>query len=446
MRSTTTLTACLVLAMLPPLASAQTTERRVGGYEAALAGDAVVTAGWSSNGTVRVRQGSRLLATFGPPTRDTNHAVVTLAGSATTWAAGVKWLTIEDGEGGGTIERGELVAAGAVGGGPATTLMSCGSPGEADDPIAVAVAGRDVAWSGAACPGGDGVRFAAGGAGPARLLRDGMAVAMTPAHIAFHVSEPRRAPERIAVVDRATDQTRFVEAPTASGFALDESGLVAMVSNDDLGCSSSCRQSLRRVSDGTALVRTPTTIPGPGGARLAAGGGRVLAERARGNGVVAVDLATGALSYAGALGFNSDGTVPLAVDATTATFLTRACDGVLTVRTEETSPDPVGRLPRSPCPIRVLSRTVELRGRRADLRIRCPRGCATELYATFRGRAVATAAPRMRPGTTRTVPLSFETVRPFRGQRTATLVLRELTEERPLAAPNPPVRIRLRIG
>ena len=430
--------ACVTSTAAPAAASVL----RVGGHTAAMAGDAVVTARIARDATVIVRRNvGASLARLPPPTRDTNQAVVTLAGSAAIWAVAVKWLEIEPGEGGGTFERGEAVVAGRISGGRPVTLMRCTNPGETDEPLGLAVAGDDVAWSEAACPGGDGIRLAPADGGPARRVGDGTGVELTVSHLAYQGAGSQRG--RIVVVDRRTDATSFVTAPGASGFALDDRGVAAVVVQDDGRCTGGCGESLRQVaSDGTVGPALAPALADP----LVAGGGRVLAQRPRGNGVVAVDLATAGVSYAGALGHGPDETIPLAVDAGRATYSARACDGVLTVRAERTSPGRIDRLRTIPCPVRVLTRSavVDARRRRALIRVRCPRGCSTSLEAIHRRTDIGSATFRLPAGATRTVPLRFASLRALRRRRVATVLLHE-DNPRPRAASPAAVRLRLRI-
>ena len=91
-------------------------------------------------------------------------------------------------------------------------------------------------------------------------------------------------------------------------FTLGDTGVSAVVVPDKPTCGDGCAMSVVRVkADGTlerpGLTAVPRTVPGPGDEEaMVTGGGRVLAERANGNGVAVVDLATGTVSYAGGLG------------------------------------------------------------------------------------------------------------------------------------------------
>ena len=378
--------------------------RPVGGDVAALAGPAVITGAVDRRSAVVIRRvdpdGTRsVLARFRPPTPASRSVVLTVAASPTTWAAGVKWLEIEPGEGGGTIERRELVARGAVAGGGVRTLARCDDPGELDDELPVAVAGDDVAFSGSACPGAGGLRL--GDAPPIA----GSHPLLTERLLAFWSSN-----DELTVVDRATSARTTVAAPGASGAALSSDGVVAVTAPTDPACPTSCRMALFRVAGGAlvrpGLARTPGGVPLPGSDPLVAGGGgRVLAQRSGGNGLTAVDLATGARSYAAALGFDADATVPLAVDATTATFSAPGCDGTLEVRTEPTRARQPLELARHPCPVRLLTRTARVRGRTIAVRLRCPRGCDTEFDFRF-----GTIPARLPAGGARTVRVRLDRV------------------------------------
>jgi hypothetical protein len=141
--------------------------------------------------------------------------------------------------------------------------------------------------------------------------------------------------------------------------------------------------------------------------------------------VVAVDPASGAVSYAGALGLGFDGIAPVAVDATRAVFTARRCDGTAELRIERTVPALPARLAFVPCPVRVLTRTVTLRrGRRsARLPLRCPRGCDEEWDLEYRGDAIGFAIAHAPAGGRRATEVSFENLRPLRHARRITATL-----------------------
>jgi hypothetical protein len=212
---------------------------------------------------------------------------------------------------------------------------------------------------------------------------------------------------------------------------------------------------MRVAPDGTVvrpgLAATPVGIPGFSDASLVAGGGRVLGVRAHGNGLVAVDLATGALSYAGALGLGSDNTTPLAVDAGSAAYLARRCDGGREVRVEPTVPAPPGRLAFVPCPVRVLTHTLTLRRsrRRALLPFVCPRGCDEDWQLDYRGRAIGLLLLRAHPGVRGRTGVERTDVRLPRHARRITATLRPDTFSRlshPQAERQAPIRIAVRLA
>ncbi|HEX8121757.1 MAG TPA: hypothetical protein VF549_10890 [Solirubrobacteraceae bacterium] len=435
-----------------PAAHAADRSVLVGTEHVALAGDDVIAASAARDqGVVVSRIGPRgrsaRLARFAPPEpRDGVHAVIAVAASATTWAVGLKWVRIESGENGGTIDLAERVAEGAVTGGAPRILAGCRSPRELDDPLVVAVAGDDVAWSDAACDGAEGVWLApAGGAAP-RLVSNGHGVALTDRLIARYEGSP----PSIIVSDRAGDAVQRVDASDVSGFALADDGVAAVIATDRPGCPTSCTMSVMRLAGADpvrpGLVHTPTTVPVGGSDTLVAGAGRVLAQRARGNGLVAVDPGSGATSYAGLLGLDFDATLPVAVDATQAIYTAPRCDGRIELRFETTSPEGPARIGAVPCPVRVASRIALLsrHRRRATFRVRCPAGCSTGLDAAVRGRYVGTASFTVRAGETKTVRMRLESVAPLRGLTRTTLVLTE-DEPRPRAPRPAPLRVAARV-
>jgi len=179
---------------------------------------------------------------------------------------------------------------------------------------------------------------------------------------------------------------------------------------------------------------------------IVAGGGRVLAQRPASNGVIAVDLATGARSFAGRLGLDDLGTAPTAVDATSAVYAAQRCDGRPALYFEDTDPRAPARLATTPCPVRVLSHVATLRRhtRRAHVRFGCPRGCdaswtvltRTEIgYVDFRAPA----------GARRTATITLYPYVRLRGRRTIEARLFDDGEDRPHAPANAPVRVKLRI-
>jgi hypothetical protein len=430
------------------------------GSGAALAGDRVVTVVGHAPHPARVVSratggGSVRLATLSPRGhRRANYYVVTVAASATTWAVAINAAFVPNDDEELDRERGELIVSGSTAGGPPRTLASCARSEEVEDPepIDLAVAGDDVAWSSSSCPGATGVRLAPAGGGPVALVAaDGAFVALTPAWLGFFTYADQH--ELIEVLDRASGAARTIPDEGISAFALGDTGLDAVIAPDHPGCSDGCRMSIRRVAaDGTimrpGLAATPATVPGPGSDPLVPGGGRVLGERAHGNGVVAVDLATGAVSYAGALGLDFGGTTPIAVDATRAAYTAPRCDGTMQLRIERTRPSAPARLAHVPCPVRVLTHAVTLRpGRRtARLAIRCPRGCDEDWDVLYHGRYIGYLFPVARARHTRHVVVTFETLERLRRGRRATVTLAPDTYDRshPRAAQQAPVRLVVR--
>jgi hypothetical protein len=430
------------------------------GPAAALAGDRAVTVLGEPPHEARVvlrgtGGASVRLATLSAP--GYKHASVyaeSVAASATTWAVALKAALLPDAGEEPNRDRGELIVSGPVAGGPVRTLAACARDAADDvDPIDLAVAGDDVAWSSASCPDATGVRFAPAG-GPVTLVGTGSRVELTPSWVGYLSAAAGR--RFVGLLDRASGALRQVRTGAIAAFALGDTGVGAVVAADDPACSGDgCRMSIMRVAtDGTivrpGLAATPVGIPGFSVSPLVAGGGRVLGVRAHGNGVVAVDLATGARSYAGALGLGSDDTEPLAVDATNATFLARRCDGGREVRVEPTVPIPPGRLSFVPCPVRVLAHTLTLRRghRTALLPVVCPRGCDDDWQLDYRGHAIGLILMRARSGVRDKMTVELGDLRRLRQERRITATLRpdSFGTSHPHAERQAPIRIVVRLA
>jgi hypothetical protein len=189
-------------------------------------------------------------------------------------------------------------------------------------------------------------------------------------------------------------------------------------------------------------------VGGPGTSTLVGGGGRVLASRPHGNGLLAVDLATGAVSYAGALGLDFDGTTPVAVDATDAVYTAPGCDGTNQLHVEPTRANAPPRLSSVPCPVRVLRRSLTLRPHRrtARLPIRCPRGCHESFDVDYRGRLIGSFDADAPAGAIRRPEVFFDPLRPLRrGDRIHTVTVVEDPVSHPLARAQAPVRVVVRL-
>lgn len=460
------LSAAVVLATAATAAPAATVEMPYVGRAAAVAGDSIVGAQWSDPdgkrpGAIRIvrRDGDGTTTTLAtipavPASRSTLRGslfyTLTLRSSATTWAVAVRaGFHPDDGEEAFT-SRGETIVSGAVMGGAPRVLERCklDTQDGADEAISVAVAGDDVAWSDALCAGADGVRLVTG-AGPPELAGGGGAVALTPTQIAYRGYDAQRRVADVAVVDRATGVTKRLDIGYVSDLALGDSGIAAVITDATADCPSSCRQSILRVrSDGT--VERPGLAPTYGGP-LVAGGGRVLARRAGSNGVVAVDTATGAVSYAGALGLDAEYTEPIAVDATRAVYFAPRCDGRPVLFFEDTVAAAPARLNVPACPIRVLRHTATLRlhERRARIPVRCPQGCwgaGEDWTVVYPRSAVGELRVRLPRGGTGNATLFFYELGVLRNRRSAVVTLVEDSGRSHTRAPRQaPIRIRLRI-
>jgi hypothetical protein len=361
----------------------------------ALAGDSIISVDWREyelKPPTRIRVLRRTpdgvtttLATLPAPPKSTSFYTVMLRSSETTWVAGVRTVFVPDDPEEQRRVLSDMVVAGAVSGGASRILASCRAPDALDqDQIWVAAAGDDVAWSNDGCKGHVNLATDATHGGPAAVVGDGAYVALTPTHLGFFDYDTQLQRQQLRVVDRATGAERVIDASAIGAFALGDGGLLAVIGLEDPACRDSCTSSIMRAaSDGT--------ITRPGIARLGrvgepgvgdpepfvAGGGRVLLERPAGNGLLAVDLATGARSYAGALGLEPWETPPIAVDATRAVYAGHRCDGHAALYFEDTVAPAPPKRSGVLCPVHVLSHTATLHlgTRSAHVRIRCSRGC-----------------------------------------------------------------------
>ena len=434
------------------------------GPAAAVAGDSIVGARWAQNGpkrpgAVRVvrHDGDATTTTLAtipavPASRTTMagelYYSVTLRSSATTWALAIRvGFHPNDGEEAFTT-RGETIVSGAVAGGAPRVLERCklDTQDGANEAIAVAVAGDDVAWSDAMCPGAEGVRLATASGQP-QLVGGGGDVALNPTQIGYRTYDAQRGVQQVAIVDRATGVTKKLDTGYVSDFALADTGLAAVIADATASCPSSCRQSILRVAPDGAVMRPglAATYGGP----LVAGGGRVLARRAGSNGVVAVDLATGSVSYAGLLGLDAEDTDPIAVDAARAIYLAPRCDGRPVLHFDDTVALAPPRIAVVPCPLRIVRHTATLRlhTRRARVRVRCPQGCSgADWEVRDHGTDVGSLDVTVPRGGTRYGTLFFYELDALRNRRRAVVTLAEDSERsHPRAPRQAPIRLRLRI-
>jgi len=445
-------------------ASGATVQMPYVGPVAAVAGDSILGARWSQGdrtrpGAVRVvrRDGDGATTTLAtipavPASRGTTagtlHYTVTLRSSAATWALAIRvWFQPDDEEEAFTT-RGETIVSGAVAGGAPRVLERCklNTQDGADEAIAIAVAGDDVAWSGAICPGADEVRLAAAPGQP-ELVGGGYDVALTPTQIGYLAYGTQSGVHQVVIVDRATGVKRALDTGYVSDFALADAGLAAVIADATADCPSSCRQAILRVSPDGAVMRPG--LAATDGAPLVAGGGRVLAGRAGGNGVVAVDLATGSVSYAGLLGLAAGDTDPIAVDATRAIYLAPRCDGRPVLYFDDTVAVAPARIDVVPCPLRILQRTATLRlhARRARIRVRCPRGCTgNDWVVRDRGADIGELHVTVPRGGTRYGTLFFYEPAALRKRRRVVLTLAEDSDRsHPQAPRQAPIRLMLKI-
>jgi hypothetical protein len=445
-------------------ASAARTELPYLGPAVAVAGDSVVAARWSDSDTKRpgpvrvVRRdagGTTSTLTTIPAVPASRTAIagslyyiVTLQSSATRWVLAIRAGFHPDDAEEAFTTRGETIVSGTISGGPPRVLERCklNTQDGASDAISAAVAGDDVAWSGALCAGAGGIRLARS-AGQPELVGGGGDVALTPTQIAYRDYDAQRGVQQIVTVDRKTGVTKRLDTGYVSSFALADTGLAAVIADASVDCPSSCRQSILRVAPDGSVVR-PGLVATYGGP-LVAGGGRVLARRAGGNGVVAVDLATGSVSYAGLLGLDAEDTDPIAVDATRATYLAPRCDGRPVLSFDDTVVVAPPRIGVVPCPLRLLRHTATLRlhARRARIRVRCPRGCTGDDWVVLhRGTDVGALDVRVPRGRTRTATLFFYDLEALRHRSSANVTLAEDSDRsHPRAPRQRPIRLRLKI-
>jgi len=424
----------------------------------ALAGDSIISVDWTHyahKAPSRIRVLRRTpdgvtttLATLPAPPKSTGYYNVMLRSSETTWAVGVRAVFRPDDPEDQAIVLSDLIAAGPVSGGAPRILARCKAGGALpDDEVVVAVAGDDVAWSNDECTGGN-LAPAATHGGPIEAIGGlGSNVALTPTHIGFWAYDTQDKIPRIHVVDRATGAEELVDAQGVAAFVLGDGGLLAVDALDDPACNDNCTSSIMRVAGAT--ITRPGIAPRGRGSGFAgdpepfvAGGGRVLLERAYGNGVVAVDLATGARSYAGALGLDSSETPPIAVDATRAVYAGRRCDAHPALFFEDTVAKAPARRQRVPCPVHVLSHTatLHLTTRSARVRIRCPRGCDGRWYVSIPGIDLDFFEFHAAPGAVRsgTIHVTRREARKLRGRVRVAATLQDdndgapRTEQRPI--------------
>jgi hypothetical protein len=394
-----------------------------------------------------------VLATLTPPgAGHGNSYLATVAASATTWAVGLDRYFL-GGEDKPDVQRGELIVSGSTAGGPPRTLASCAlkavGVGAA---VELTVSGDDVAWAEASCRGAGGVRLAPAGGGPVTFVAAGSDPVLTPRWLGyFGVGDQ----SSLALLDRASGTTRVVSTdPGIAAFALDDAGIGAVIAPRSASCHVDCRMTLNRLTADGMVVRPGLAetladgTGGPGTSTLVGGGGRVLAGRPHGNGLVAVDLATGAVSYAGALGLDFDGTTPVAVDAANAVYMAPRCDGANELHVEPTRASAPARLSSVPCPVRVLRRSLTLRPHRrtARLPIRCPRGCRESFDVRYRGRLIGSFEADAPAGAIRRPEVFFDPLRPLRrGSRVHTVTVVPDPVSHPLARRQDPVRIVVRL-
>jgi len=457
-----------------PAASADTASIPVPSYSAEVvaSGDvlanSVVDANWATalspnappdRGPITVQRrdlggGTTTLASFSPPAGQLEY-IVRVRISTAMWAIAIKFDRLAASSSQAPSEISEVIATGPIAG-PATpnTIVSCTLPtperDSAEQRLGLSVSDDAVAWADSACPGAGGVRIAPVAGGPSARVAGGdtAALALSPTRLTFFTHDVSGQDDLIEQVDRATGAATAIDADPISAYALDGDRLSAVVAFTDLQCADiDCPEGVMRVAaDGT--IQRSVLAPVDPQTGLVSGGGRVLAERPRGNGLVAVDLATGARSYAGALGLGAEGTQELAVDATRAAYLTTTCDLSLEVRFEATVAQAPGPLHTVPCPVRFLTHqaTLHLSRGRTNITFSCANGCDSQWTARFHGRIVGTFVAAAPPGATRTASLQFLGVgRLFAHRRAVALTLQSGDRSYPFALQQAPVTLKLTI-
>ena len=255
----------------------------------------------------------------------------------------------------------------------------------------------------------------------------------------------------LSELDRATGATTVVKSASVDSYDTSVDGRVdAVIAAEDSSCTTGadCDASILRVgADGS--VAHPGLAPVDPRQPLVGGGGRVLASRRNGNGVVAVNLATGARSYAGALGLGDLDTTPLAVDATRAVYIAPTCSDKPVVRFETTRPTVPKKLTHVPCPVQMRSTIATYRAgtmRSSGLSYGCPKGCST-LWDVFDGTGsnIGELFFDAFPGVIRHADLLLHDSDVPQPGKTITAFARPVRFDFPNARHQAPVRLRIKI-
>jgi hypothetical protein len=395
------------------------------------------------------------LVTIAAPADDETFINITgLAVTPTMWVVAMHYQQEQNSEGDDhkpDLDIGEQILSGPIGGGPATTLLSCTTSAAVDDRDAetpeLAVSDARVAWSESHCPGADGVRVAPITGGPSvAVAPTGIALGLTPASVVFlNPTNPAVRTGVMSQVDLTTGAviTTNTETDTLDTVAAGDDGLV--VAAENATCPDKCPPSLTRIAaDGAPVQPGLATIDPYLG--LVVGGGRALSGRDNDDGLVAVDLATGQRSYTQSLGLSSHAMIPLAVDAHQATYLGYDCAANADVRIEDTVSTPQRPLRTVPCPVRFRSAiTYDSFTGEGRLRVSCPKGCASEWNLTLHGRHLGTVALSEQPGRTGTASIDVTRPKLLAHTHDATVTASLAESDFPFARQQAAVRLALHV-
>jgi hypothetical protein len=395
-----------------------------------------------------------LLATIDPPKVDGVLDNVTgLVLTPTTWVLAAQFRSEPDTEGTQrTIDHevGEAIVSGPIGGGATATVLQCTLDVKLDqehnETPELAVSADRVAWSQSLCPGAGGVRVAPIGGGPSiSVAAAGSTLGLTPSSVVLGVADTASRLPLLSQLDLATGATVMTNPLSVHALAAGDDGLVVSTQDNPDCTRDVCPESLTRIAaDGTIIhpgIAAVDSFPG-----LVIGGGRALTGRPGDDGLVAVDLATGARSYAAAIGRSARNLVPLAVDATRATYLTQDCSGDDVVRSEDTVATAPKPLRSVPCPVRFRSGiTYDVGADSGSIRVSCPRGCGTSWNINYHGRRIGDFTGFEPAGHTGTALIEIDHPAALGHLRSITVQVSDGSTDYPFAPHQAPVRLRMRI-
>ncbi len=432
------------------------------GYSAVAAGDGHIVSVRHAPGTgvpllvERVDAGGHatLLATIDPPAVDGVLDNVTgLAVTPTTWVVAVQFKFPPDTEGNQrTIDHevGEAIVSGPIGGGPTATILRCtldvALDQEHNETPELAVSNDHVAWSDSLCPGAGGVRIAPIGGGPsASVAAVGIAVGLTPSSVVFGVTDTANRLPVLSQLDLSTGATVMTNPISVHALAAGDDGLVVSAYDNPACASNECPESITRIAADGAIVH-PGIAPADSYPGLVVGHGRALTGRRGDDGLIAVDLATGRRSYAAAIGRNARNLVPLAVDATTATYLTQDCSGNDVVRSENTvatAPEPLRSIP---CPVRFRTGiTYDPATSSAQVKVSCPKGCEATWDIRYHDRRIGEFTPFARAGRSGTVDVDIDHPAALGHRHSVTVQVADSSRDYAFARHQGPVAVALRV-